>query len=101
MKPLLVQIANAVIKSKDHPEFGERYRRIKARHGHKKAIIDVCRMLLTAIWNVLAKSVPYSPDGFRCVPRSSFVPKHLTKAQGLALLRQMGFVISDPVPLSV
>lgn len=30
-KPILVQIANALLKSKEHPEFGERYRRIKAR----------------------------------------------------------------------
>ena len=101
LKPLLVQVANAVIKSKDHPEFGERYRRIKARRGHKKAIIAVCRMLLTAIWNVLAKGCSYSPDGFRCVPQSPFAPKRLSKAQGLALLRQMGFVISDPAPLPV
>ncbi len=31
LKPLLVQIANAVIKSDRHPECRERYRRIKAR----------------------------------------------------------------------
>ena len=43
LKPILVQIANALLKSKDHPEFRERYRRIKARRGHKKAIIAVCR----------------------------------------------------------
>lgn len=42
LKPLLVQIANALIKSKNHPEFQERYRRIKARRGHKKAIIAIC-----------------------------------------------------------
>ena len=30
-KPVLVQIANALIKSKKHPEFTNRYRRIKAR----------------------------------------------------------------------
>lgn len=47
IKPLLVQIANAVIQSDKHPEFKERYRRIKARRGHKKAIIAICRMLLT------------------------------------------------------
>lgn len=46
IKPLLVQVANAVIRSKEHPEFGQRYRRIKARRGHKKAIIAICRMLL-------------------------------------------------------
>ena len=43
LKPVLVQIANALIKSKKNPEFKERYRRIKARRGHKKAIIAICR----------------------------------------------------------
>ena len=55
LKPLLVQVANAVIKSNKYPEFKERYRRIKARRGHKKAIVAVCRMHLTAIWNILSK----------------------------------------------
>ncbi len=64
LKPLLVQIANAVIKSDRHPECRERYRRIKARRGHKKAIIAACRMLLTAIWNVLSKLEPYSAKGY-------------------------------------
>ena len=36
LKPLLVQVANALIKSKKHPEFKERYHRIKSRRGHKK-----------------------------------------------------------------
>lgn len=51
-KPVLVQIANALIKSKKHPEFTTRYRRVKARRGHKKAIIAICRMILTAIWHI-------------------------------------------------
>ena len=41
LKPLLVQIANSIIKSNKYPECKERYRRIKARRGHKKAIIAV------------------------------------------------------------
>ena len=64
LKPLLVQVANAVIKSDKYPECKERYRRIKARRGHKKAIIAVCRMLLTAIWNILSKLEPYSAAGY-------------------------------------
>ena len=101
LKPVLVQVANAVIKSKDHPEFGIRYRRIKARRGHKKAIIAICRMLLTAIWNVISKCEPYSPDGY-VDPQPSFVTKPITKSQGLALLRQMGYVFKDdnPPPVS-
>ena len=98
LKPVLVQVANAVIRSKDHPEFGIRYRRIKARRGHKKAIIAICRMLLTAIWSVISKREPYSPDGYAVPQPSSFVAKPLTKSQGLALLRQMGYVIKDDSP---
>ncbi len=96
LKPLLVQIANALIKSKKHPEFKERYHRIKSHRGHKKAIIAVCKMLLTAIWNVLSKLEPYNPKGFlehRPVNES----KVLTKAQALELLRKRGYTISDDV----
>lgn len=59
IKPLLVQVANAVIRSKEHSEFRERYLRIKTRRGHKKAIIAICRMLLTSIWSILPKLEPY------------------------------------------
>ena len=36
IKPLLVQISNVLIRSRRHPEFRERYLRIKARRGRKK-----------------------------------------------------------------
>ena len=94
LKPLLVQIANAVIKSDRHPECRERYRRIKARRGHKKAIIAVCRMLLTAIWNVLSKLEPYSAKGYLAdkLTEHSVV---ISKAEGLALLRKRGYIFKD------
>ena len=94
LKLLLVQLANALINSKKHPEFKERYQRIKSHRGHKKAIIAVCKMLLTAIWNMLSKLEPYNPDGFfehRPVNES----KVLTKAQALELLRKRGYTITD------
>ena len=94
LKPLLVQVANAVIKSDKYPECKERYRRLKARRGHKKAIIAICRMLLTAIWNILSKLEPYSADGYLAdkITAHSVV---ITKAQGLALLRQRGYIFKD------
>ena len=95
LKPLLVQIANALINSKDHPEFGIRYRRIKANRGHKKAIIAVAKMILTAIWNVLAKCEPYSPEGYLDLARPSVPSKTLTQSQALDLLRKRGYIISD------
>ena len=93
-KPLLVQIANSVIKSDKYPECKQRYRRIKARRGHKKAIIAVCRMLLTAIWNVLSKLEPYSPKGYL----DDKLTEHsvvISRAEGLALLRKRGYIFKD------
>ena len=93
LKPLLVQVANALIKSKKHPEFKERYRRIKSHRGHKKAIIAVCKMLLTAIWNMLSKLEPYNPDGF-LGHRPVNEKRVLTKSQALELLRLRGYTIT-------
>ena len=61
-KSVLVQVANDWIKSKKYPEFLIHYRHIKARRGHKKAIIAVCR-LLTIIWHILIYLKPYAPEG--------------------------------------
>ena len=96
-KPVLVQVASALTRSKNHPEITSRYRRIKARRGHKKAIIAVCRMLLTAIWHILSDLKPYTPDGF-FEPRPAEKSKVLTTAQALSLLKQRGYVISDVAP---
>ncbi len=97
-KPVLVQVASALTRSKDHPEITNRYRRIKARRGHKKAIIAVCRMLLTVIWHILSDLKPYTPDGF-VEPRPAEKSKVLTTAQALSLLKQRGYVISDSAPV--
>ena len=94
LKPLLVQVANALIKSKKHLEFKERYHRIKSRRGHKKAIIAVCKMLLTAIWNMLSKLEPYNPKGF-LEHRPVKQEKTLTVSQALELLRLRGYTITN------
>lgn len=96
LKPLLVQIANAVIHSDKYPEFKERYRKLKARRGHKKAIIAICRMFLTAIWNILSKLEPYSSNGYL----QDKLTEHsvvISKSEGLALLRKRGYIFKDEV----
>ena len=82
------------MRSKKHPEITNRYKRIKAHRGHKKAIIAICRMLLTAIWHILSDLKPYTPEGFlesRPVDES----KILTVSQALSLLKQRGYVIKE------
>ena len=96
LKPILVQVANALIKSNKHPEFTERYRRIKSHRGHKKAMIALCKMLLTAIWNILSTGEVYNPSGYILQsPRPVDEKKVLTQKQALELLRLRGFLIVE------
>jgi len=94
LKPLFVQVANSVVKSDKYPECKERYRRLKARRGHKKAIIAICRMLLTAIWHILSNGEPYSSEGY-FAERPLSQTKVLTTQQALNLLKSRGFIIKD------
>ena len=95
-KPILVQVANALLRSRKHPEITDRYKRIKARRGHKKAIIAICRMFLTAIWHILSDLKPYTPEGF-LESRPVNGSKVLTTSQALNLLKQRGYTIKDDV----
>ena len=69
-----------LLNSKDYPEIHERYRRIKSHRGHKKAIIAVCKMLLTAIWNILSTGEAYNASGYLIqTPRPTDETKVLTQ----------------------
>jgi len=53
IKPILVQCALAAIKDKTFPHYRQRYDSLKYRRGHKRAIIAIARMMLTAIYYML------------------------------------------------
>lgn len=93
IKPLLVQCALAVVKSEKHPEIRNRYLSLKKRRGHKKAIIAICRMLLTAIYNILKKNEPYNAELYR---KSDKPPVHreLTLDEAIFILQRQGYLIS-------
>jgi transposase len=94
-KPVLVQVANAVVKSNKHPEIKERYRRIKTGRGHKKAIIAVCRMFLTAIWNILDKLEPYSAQGYLSDIPQPAQERIISTADALKMLKSRGYIIRE------
>jgi len=96
IKPILVQVANGLLRSKKHPEITGRYKRIKSHRGHKKAIIAICRMLLTAIWHILSDLKPYTAEGF-LESRPVNKAKVLTTSQALNLLKQRGYTIKDDI----
>ncbi len=65
IKPLLVQCALCAIRTKQFPEVRNRYLALKKRRGHKKAIIAIARMLLTAIYNILKWNEVYNSELLR------------------------------------
>ncbi len=89
IKPLLVQCANAVVKSDKHPEIKGRYLSIKKRRGHKRAIIAIARMLLTAIYHILKNGVPYNPELYK---KNQFIPisREITVEQAILIARRHG-----------
>ena len=94
IKPLLVQCANAVVKSKKHPEIRNRYLRLKKRRGHKKAIIAVARMLLTALYHMLKNGENYNAELYR---KSDLPPIdcEITVEQALIIARNQGYRIKS------
>jgi len=94
IKPLLVQCATAVVKSEKHPEIRNRYLRIKKRRGHKKAIIAIARMLLTALYNMLKKKEPYNAELYK---KSDVFPveREITVEQAILLAQHQGYKIKS------
>ena len=63
LKPLLVQCALAAIKNPDG-YFGIKYRSIKKRRGHKKAIIAIARMMLISIYHMILTGESFNPSDY-------------------------------------
>jgi len=94
IKPLLVQCALAAIKSTKYPEIKDRYTRLKKRRGHKKAIIAICRMLLTAIYAILKKMEAYDPSRYLAFDRKP-ANRTITPDQAIKLARRLGYSIVE------
>jgi transposase len=94
IKPLLVQCALAAIKSNKHPEIKNRYNAIKKRRGHKKAIIAIARMLLTAIYNILKKNEPYNAELYHQSDKPP-VQRVVSTEQAVFILQRQGYLVTD------
>lgn len=92
IKPLLVQCATAVVKSEKHPEIRNRYLKLKKRRGHKRAIIAIARMLLTAIYHILKNKEPYNAELYK---KSDVLPvdREITVEQAILLAKSQGYRI--------
>ena len=61
LKPALVEIAHAAVKSTLTPYYRIKYETITKRRGKKRAIIAIARMILTAIFYMLSTGEVWNP----------------------------------------
>ena len=96
IKPLLVQCANAAIKSKKCPYFKNRYDQIKKRRGHKKAIIAIAHTLLNCIYHMLDKNEPFNYDLYKIdsKPKQTYASQ-ITEEMAIRFLQTLGYQIPD------
>jgi len=92
LKPLLVQCANSVVISEKHPEIRNRFINLKKRRGHKKAVIAICRMLLTAVYHMLKKGEPYNSELYK---KADILPltREITVEQAIFIAQRQGYLI--------
>jgi hypothetical protein len=98
LKPALVQVAHAAVKSDKSPYYKTKYERIAKRRGKKRAIIAIARMILTAIFQMLSTGEQWNPsDLYRIDMPAPLLEKQKAKAikQAKKLLQKEGLLPPD------
>ncbi|HEY5583687.1 MAG TPA: IS110 family transposase [Ruminiclostridium sp.] len=102
LKPALVQVAHASVKSSNEPYYKTKYERISKRRGKKRAIIAIARMILTAVYNMFVTGEAWNPsDMYKIDMPHEMLEKQKKKAitQAIKLLTAEGII--KPSDISV
>jgi len=96
LKPLMVQCALCACASKKNPYFAIKYRRLKKRRGHKKAVIAIARMMMVCIYHMILDQKPFYPSDYEELMDPHFHPQKvvLNDENVFAYLKAEGFDIS-------
>ena len=100
LKPVLVQVAHAAVKSNKSPYYKAKYERIMKRRGKKRALIAVARMILTAVYHMLSTGVAWNPtDLYKIDMPEPLKNKQKEKAvkQAMKLLIAEGLIKESPL----
>ncbi len=84
LKPALVQVAHAAVKSDKPPYYKTKYERITKRRGNRRAIIAIARMILTAVYQRLSTGEEWNPTDFYKID----MPEPLKEKQGEQAIKQ-------------
>ena len=99
LKPMMVQCALAAVKSKKQPYFAIKYRRIKKRRGHKKAIIAIARMMMVCIYHMVSEKKAFNPTDHEELmePHNHTERVILNESSAIAFLAAQGYDTSGLV----
>lgn len=84
LKPALVQVAHAAVKSDKSPYYKTKYERIYKRRCKKRAIIAIARMIFTAIYYMFITDEEFNP----CDLYKIDMPKELQNKQKEKAVKQ-------------
>jgi transposase len=100
LKPALVQVAHASVKSNKSPYYKIKYERIYKRRGKKRAIIAIARMILTAIYHMFITGEEFNPcDLYKIDMPQEFQDKQREKAvkQAVSFLIAQGIIKASDI----
>jgi transposase len=103
LKPALVQVAHAAVKSNKQPYYKIKYERISKRRGKKRAIIAIARMILTAIYHMFFTGEEWNPsDLYKIDMPQEMLEKQKEKAikQAIKLLTAEGILKSSDISVA-
>lgn len=103
LKPALVQVAHAAVKSDKAPYYKIKYERLCKRRGKKRAIIAIARMILTAIYNMFVNGEVWNPsDLYKIDMPQEMVEKQKEKAikQAVKLLISNGVIKASDISVA-
>jgi len=102
LKPALVEIAHAAIKSKATPYYRFKYERISKRRGKKRAIIAIARMILTAVFQMLTTGEVWNPTDLHQIdmpPQLREKEVHKSLCRAVKLLVAHGIVLPNTIQI--
>jgi transposase len=102
LKPALVQVAHASVKSTKSPYYKNKYEHIYKRRGKKRAIIAIARMILTAIYNIFVTGEEWNPcDLYKIDMPQEMQDKQKQKAikQAAKLLISQGIIKASDISM--
>lgn len=89
LKPCLIEVAHAAIKSTENPYFAKKYEKIQKRRGNKRAIIAIARKILIAVYHMLLTGEIFNPSDLASVETSEKERIKYTKNNFLQSAKQL------------